>query len=984
MRRILLFFFLGLYIGVPGQNTIALPEILNYSKQVYKAGTQNWDICQDKSGILYFANNEGMLSFDGTYWKLYPLPNKTIARSVAIAGDNTIYIGGQDEIGYFSPDKTGRLRYHSLKQLIPPGEQSFADIWDIVCLGQQVFFRSNEKILVLDNNRISVHRAVNWLYTGQAGDKVISQDFSNGILFYKNGAWLPLIKKEQMPPGFLLTGSMPAGGDTILLTTLKNGIYLYADGQVQHLLSAQMNTIADYHIYSATLIDADHIGLATSSHGCIIIDRKGNPIQEFSRGEGLQNNNVLSIFPDRNKNLWLGLDNGIDFIAYNSAIKNINPEKDNEGAGYSSIIHDNRLYVATTNGLYSVPLYAKEDLSFVKGNFEPVANARGQVWNLSEVNGQLLMGHHEGAYIINQNKATLLDNTAGFWTFLPFSSILPAGMMAAGTYYGVRFYSFEGNRFVNHNVAVQFESSRFVAIDNNSIWVSHPYKGVYRVSFKNGVPVVESYSEKVKHGLTLNGNYIFRVKNRIVATTEKGIYEYDPQKDAFEPSAYFGNIFGNTIIRYLKEDANGNIWFVFDKNLGVADFSTGKPRIIYITELNRKIVSGFEQVYPVDENNIFVGAEKGYFHINYAKYKRNHPGLQVQLREVRAIGKTDSLLFGGYFRNVNDTQTQTTVPSVSYNWNSFHFEFTSPLFEQQSNIEYSYYLKGYDKKWSEWTDKTEKEYTYLPPGTYNFQVKARNNLGNESAVYSYCFFVLPPWYLTWWAYVIYGCLLLYGAYLIYRWQKRKFMRQRQRYEEEQKRLQYLHQLEVEKYEEEQKHQQYLHQLELEKSEKEIMALRNEKLEAEIAFTNKEMASTTMHLVKKGELITLMKDELQRLTRNTEDERSLDSFKKMIKTLGEEDRMDRDWDHFTVHFDKAHNDFFIALKEKHPNLTPNELKLCAYLRMNLSTKEIAQLMSISVRGVEISRYRLRKKLQIPTETNLFTYFLDFHVNGNRQS
>ena len=188
------------------------------------------------------------------------------------------------------------------------------------------------------------------------------------------------------------------------------------------------------------------------------------------------------------------------------------------------------------------------------------------------------------------------------------------------------------------------------------------------------------------------------------------------------------------------------------------------------------------------------------------------------------------------------------------------------------------------------------------------------------------------------------------------------MRQKQRYEERQKQL------------------RDLHQLDLEKNEKEIVKLRNEKLEAEINHKNKEMASATMHLVKKGELITRIKDELQRLTKNTEEEKSLDALKKMIKTLGEDDKMDEDWEHFTVHFDKAHNDFFVALKEKHSNLTPNELKLCAYLRMNLSTKEMAQLMNISVRGVEISRYRLRKKLQIPTETNLFTYLLDFHGNG----
>ena len=179
------------------------------------------------------------------------------------------------------------------------------------------------------------------------------------------------------------------------------------------------------------------------------------------------------------------------------------------------------------------------------------------------------------------------------------------------------------------------------------------------------------------------------------------------------------------------------------------------------------------------------------------------------------------------------------------------------------------------------------------------------------------------------------------------------------------------------YEEEQSRLQYLHQLELDKNEKEIVALKNEKLEAEIRYKNKEVASASMHLVKKGELITKMKDELQRLTKSTDNEKSMDSFKKMIKTLGEDDKMDKDWEHFAQHFDKVHSDFVVGLKEKHPTITPNELKLCAYLRMNLSTKEIAQLMNISVRGVEISRYRLRKKLGIQSETNLFDYLIDIN-------
>src|SRR5688572_11102216 len=115
-----------------GQNTIGIPDIVNYTKSIYNAGTSNWDITQDRNGIVYFANTEGLLSFDGSYWKTYAFPSKTMARSITIGNDNKIYAGCQDDFGYFSPDKNGKLVFHSLKFLLSGKNASFSSIWDII------------------------------------------------------------------------------------------------------------------------------------------------------------------------------------------------------------------------------------------------------------------------------------------------------------------------------------------------------------------------------------------------------------------------------------------------------------------------------------------------------------------------------------------------------------------------------------------------------------------------------------------------------------------------------------------------------------------------------------------------------------------------------------------------------------------------------------------------------------------------------------
>jgi DNA-binding CsgD family transcriptional regulator len=570
------------------------------------------------------------------------------------------------------------------------------------------------------------------------------------------------------------------------------------------------------------------------------------------------------------------------------------------------------------------------------------------------------MGHHEGGFTIDHNNAIPIDNSSGFWNFLPYNNVLPSSIMVTGTYNGINFYDYNSGKFINRGVHAHFESARFVVIDNDHIWVAHPYKGLYKVDLNNGSPSIKTYGSK-EGVASKNGNFIFKIKNTLVLTTEKGIFEYNTNTDQFQPSAFYNGLFSGKQIRYLKEDASGNIWFVFDKILGVVDNSTSQPQIIYFPELNNKLVAGFEHVNPVNQNNVLIGGERGFYHINYEQYKKIKYPLHAYITAVSTINEKDSLLFGGYSTAVNEEAgtIQRNKTSINHNLNSFRFEFAAPAYSQLANIEYSYRLEGFGEKWSEFSKKTEKEYTNLPAGTYTFQVKARNNLGNESPVSSYSFTVLPPWYQSWWAYALYVCVIVYAAYRLYKHQKIKFLSQQQKHEEEQKRL------------------QYLHQLELESAEKELIRLRNEKLEAEITHKNTQLASTAMHLVQKGELLGKVKEQMVKLKNQSDGEKDAEDLKRIIKTLSDEDKMDEQWEQFSVHFDTVHSDFLSIVKLKHPNLTANELKLCAYLRMNFSTKEMAQLMNISVRGVEISRYRLRKKLQIPTETNLFDFLMEIN-------
>jgi DNA-binding CsgD family transcriptional regulator len=199
-------------------------------------------------------------------------------------------------------------------------------------------------------------------------------------------------------------------------------------------------------------------------------------------------------------------------------------------------------------------------------------------------------------------------------------------------------------------------------------------------------------------------------------------------------------------------------------------------------------------------------------------------------------------------------------------------------------------------------------------------------------------------------------------YVFKQQEKRIKIRQEKRFEEERR-----------KFEEQQRLQSMQHQLELERSEKVLMQLKNEKLES-------ELASSAMSLVQKTEFLNRIKDEMNKLKKADTPNIDTGEIKKILRGIADENRLDEEWEQFSIHFNKVHNNFLLNLKNRVPDLKAHELKLCAYLRMNLSSKEIARLLSISVRGVEINRYRLRKKLQLKPREDLFEFLMNIDLDN----
>ncbi|MFB5944462.1 triple tyrosine motif-containing protein [Albibacterium profundi] len=960
MNRYLLFlisFLCFSCLAVHAQRTIAVPQIINYSNELYKGGLQNWSVDQDASGLMYFGNNEGLMVFDGYHWLSYPLPNNTIVRSVAVDSSNRIFVGGQDELGYFEANEVGELVYHSLVSLIVESEQEFADVWRIEIMDDGVFFMTNNRIFRYHGQQFSVDKPKNtWQYMGEVNGELYAQGLGQGLMRYDAGFWKPLTNHEALESS-PITHMLPYRGDTVLVTTLKSGLFYLVGEQLIRKQTEVDDLLSTSRVFCAARISDELFALGTTSSGLLVMDRSGAVRQKYVYGEGLQKNNVRDVFVDRDDNVWLALDDGIDFIAINSAIKYIHPDVDNPISTYAMQIIEQKLYVGTSNGLYAseLPTASQGDIGMAPSRFRKVSGTDGQVWGLDVVNGELLMGHEDGAFHISGYGAENIYSIPGTWLFKPVSRVYPSQTIIAGTYWGLQHISFKDGRFQDpQQVVGSNESLRFIHFDEreNAVWVSHPYRGVFKLFLSpDWKKVLKQKEYGVDEGLSspLN-NFVFYIKNSILVSAADGIYEYDITQDQFVASDLYRPLQGIPV-QYMYEDKSGNIWFVSKKKLGLLDFSrpVGKVpySIVYFPELNNKVLGGYESVYMVDNDHIFVGADKGGILLNYNRYKERTAKPNILLRSVKALDNemNELVLFGGYGAFPDEN------PKLGYRRSTLQFIFASTPYDQLGNVEFSYMMEGMDKNWSTWSDRSDKEYTNLSPGTYTFHVKSRNSKGSESGVLSYSFYVLPAWYANTISYIIYALIFLTILYYYIKRQKRKLT------EKHGKEL-------------------YLHQLELDQREKEVVRLRNEKLKADLDFKNRELVNMTMHLVQRGEVLSKIKDKISEITKKQHDGVETTGARQLMRLIKSAERMDDDWENFSIHFNNANEGFFAKLKEKHPDLTSNELKLCAYLRMNLSSKEIAQLMNITLKGVEVGRYRLRKKLGIDSETNLHTYLMQF--------
>lgn len=911
--QLILILFIPLALG--GQNV--LPPIHNYKIYEYNAGSKNWGLAVNDNGELFVANDNGLLYFNGEEWTLYKLPNGTVMRSVAYI-KGKIYTGSYEEFGYWEKNRTGVLQYTSLTHLIRDHEFTSEEFWQILPYNDGIIFRSFSGIYLYKDNGITIVDSDIVAINIALYDSKLVVTADQGFFYLKDGH---LERLKQLDPllGKTIIDMVPFERG-LLIGTKLNGCYLFKNDTL-----VAWNTPIDKELESQQLnkilpLQTGKIAFGTIKNGIYLYDTVSKTTERLNRETGLQNNTVLALLQFQGQ-LWAGLDNGIARIRLENPITYYTDYSGALGTVYDLAYFKDVLYLGSNTGVH---YFEGDQLRFIEGS-------QGHVWDLEVVEGELLCGHNTGTFSISNGSLKKVSEITGGYQFAKVPE--EQRTFLQGTYTGIAKYNKDedGDWNITRMAGLDFPVKQLCFESQRIVWAAHPYKGLYRMTINATYDTVLDTQEFTKETVPNNYNInLYKIKNQIIVQSGGLWYKYDPIAGkivGFEEFAPYNDM------KLIHHDEN-HFWFVdYEKNkeLLYTDLKNDSLAIAE-TVLRERLVPDTENMIKVNDSVYLFTLLDGFGSINLN-------GLKHHLRKDRIPIPEIAFFKAG---NRRYPLNEPTFQIAYTNARNITLQFASPELERPK---FYYTLEGPETK-SESVLKGTLNFQNLPYGSYQLTVATVGIDNRTSTPKKITFNIAPPWYLGTWSILLYF-LVLVGTILLIRWYNRRKLRRKQ--------LTLKKQLQREQ----QKH---------------LAALEKEKLEKEIRQKQKELARTTMNVAKKNELILELKDML---SVNKDAFSNQQRYRSLTKKLDGSINEDEDWKQFEINFKELHGDFFENLLKRFPKLTPKDLKLCAYLKMNLSSKEIAPLMGITIRGVEIHRYRLRKKLAMDGSQNLSGFLIKFN-------
>ncbi len=906
--------FLALYVcWVTAQE---VPRTLNFTKNDYHAQNQNWSITQSVDGEMFYGNGDGLLRFDGTTWQTFPLPNKQIIRSVAADGRGRIYAGGYAEFGFFQKNAFGNLEYTPLSKNVKFEKVKREEIWHIVITPQAVYFQSFSTIYKYDFHDINVLSTPgNIMFLHEVNGRLILPVISKGLYELTATNEFQFIEGSDFLAQKIISTILPYGDNGFLIGTVRDGIFVFENKRFSTWSKTAQGISRNFQLNKGLRFTNGNYAFGTILNGIYLLRPDGSTLRHINKENGLQNNTVLSMHEDRMQNLWLGLDKGIDLVDLTAPLTFFQDRSGKIGAVYAAAIFNGKLFVGTNQGLFFKTDGSTENFTLLNGT-------QGQVWDLKHLDNQLLIGHNSGSFVLNiNNQLSKISEITGGWCTIRHPSV--KNVILQGTYTGIAvFQKNKGVWSVLKKINNFNEPVKKIACDTvGNLWAINAYHQLFKLKINDNFENTEGampmkIGNAVKYDFTKMGNE-FYIK------ADDTYYMYENDKAGF--SKIEGQGFENCKL-------NGGLDNDFMKiHPDFVEILRGGKTLI---RLRLKLITDYETIIALDSSRYLFGLDDG-----YAIYNKKNTSLNIAFTPkpiIRLFAK-DGASF--HFYPSDSAQTLLRLPP---DYHALRIDVSLPYFTDAAR--YSYILTGHSTDWSPWQGTTSHEFANLSAGKHIFRLK--NDITGEETMIE--FDIKPHWYETIWAKIGYLLAFIGLIFLLLKFHKIQLDNQRL----------------------------YLEAEMLRELEQQRIRADNEKLHLDIINKSQELANSTMGIIRKNEILIEIKEELEdiKAEHNTHfPEKHYTKLKKMIENnLSSEEN----WFVFEENFNQVHEDFLKRLKTEYTDLTPGDLKLAAYLRMNLTSKEISPLLYISVRGVENKRYRLRKKLALHDSDNLTAFILKY--------
>ncbi|HEY9048163.1 MAG TPA: two-component regulator propeller domain-containing protein [Ohtaekwangia sp.] len=690
----------------------------------------------------------------------------------------------------------------------------------------------------------------------------------------------------------------------------------------QYILSKEKRK---YHRYLWSLYkdNSDIVWIGSFGAGLYNYDRNKIRVQNFiadeAVNEAVSDLAITVVMEDKKERLWLGtLGNGVViYDPHTNTLTRLSRKPLLENAIIQSIYEDRegRVWIGTDDGLWCVKNMISEIVWY-----EPDVNNKNSISNngiyaiRQDADGDLWLGiWGNGINLLRKKEIDKKDPRTAIFTKI-------------------------GDR-----------DKEYDKLSKSSVWKIQEYKaGELFFCTNQGLYKYTKRDNLLKQLSVDNVNAIYQDSHSHiwVSTYGKGVLRYNTGKETFESFTVEKGIVSNVVYGF-SGDSNGNTWLFADKGITRLNPDKGFVQNFLLQEDLSLIKIGQKAFSKLHNGLILIGGERGLRVFNPESVHEGVSDNPVYITDVKILNKSISTR-GEKFLDIPSQQQL----DIRHNENNVQFEFSGLNFSGPEKVKYAYKLEGFDKDWV-YTDADHRTATYanLHGGSYTFIVRSMNLNGSwnkHEAMFQLQ--VIPPFWQT----LPFKILLLAAIALLI------FLAIR------------IHENRV--------HKDYILKSELLKSERLIIEnkeLLNQRsiVEKRLEEKNHELTSSTLQVISKNQSLSSVRDEIQNILPqvNVLFKRKLEH---VVNHINQDLNNESSWEKLNVNLNLVQDNFLSRFAEAYPSITHKDLKICAYIRMNISNDEIASLLNISGRSLEMSRYRIRKKISLDKKTQLNDFLMRF--------